>query len=254
MIVIECAQGSEDWHRARAGVVTASMFRVARQRVGELTEQQAKYVAAILSGAGEAQAKIDAGYKSAPSSDAIRRALAGEDVGDFSETAKNYAFQIAVERISGEPLKEGYETWEMRRGHEMEPEARMEHELQTGLVVQRAGFVTTDDGVFGASADGLIEEDGGSEYKCLVSGASLRPILVDGDVSDYMDQVQGCLWLTGRRWWDFCVYCPALRPVGLHLVRRRFERDDDYIERLEADLVRFSRLVSSYESTLRLAA
>ena len=41
----------------------------------------------------------------------------------------------------------------------------MEHEIQTGLVVTQVGLVKTDDGIFGASADGFIGEDGGSEYK-----------------------------------------------------------------------------------------
>ncbi len=53
MKVIECAQGSPEWHRARAGVITASMFGIARKKVGGLTEQQEKYVAAIKSGATE---------------------------------------------------------------------------------------------------------------------------------------------------------------------------------------------------------
>lgn len=250
MIIVECEQGSEAWHQARAGVITASMFKVARSRVGGLTEQQAKYVEALRNGALTAQAMEIAGYKKAPVSETIKRALAGEEVDDFSEAAKNYAFQLAIERLGRAPLREGYETWEMKRGHELEPEARMEHEMQTGLVVQRAGFVTTDDGLFGGSADGLIDDDGGSEYKCLVASTSLRPVWIEDDISEYMDQVQGCLWLTGRKWWHFAVYCPLLRPVGKQLYLRRFERDDNYIEALEQDLVRFERLVSGYQSQL----
>ncbi|AOE60405.1 hypothetical protein QZH45_14320 [Pseudomonas corrugata] len=36
-----------------------------------------------------------------------------------------YAFELAVERIGGAPLDGGFETWQMRRGHELEPEARI---------------------------------------------------------------------------------------------------------------------------------
>lgn len=53
MIVIGCDQGSEAWHRARAGIITASMFATARSRVGELTGQQRTYVDAVLSGLAE---------------------------------------------------------------------------------------------------------------------------------------------------------------------------------------------------------
>lgn len=212
MRVIECAQGSEEWHLARAGVITASMFKVARQL--ELKS--------------------------------------GPNKGKPSSECLNYAFKLAVERISGAPLDEGFETWQMKRGHELEPEARDEHQIQTGLLVERAGFVVTDDGMFGASADGLIGDDGGSEYKCLVSPEGMRKVLVDGDISEFIDQVQGCMWLTGRKWWHFALYCPALRVVGKQLWFRQVPRDDNYIEALEADLLAFRKLVDGAEAALRM--
>lgn len=251
MRLIECAQGSAEWHQARAGCITASMFEVARSRVGGLTEQQQKYVDALLAGKSEAEARELAEYKAAPKAEAIRRALAGEEVGQPSEAAHNYAFTLAVERISGTPLDGGFETWQMKRGHELEPDARMEHEIQTGLVVHRAGFVTTDDGVFGASADGLIGENGGSEYKCFLAPEKLRAFHIDNDASGIMDQVQGCMWITGRKFWHIGMYCPALEPVGRQLWWREFQRDDDYIEALEEDLWRFKTLVEQYEARLR---
>lgn len=213
MLIIECDQGSPEWHAARAGVITASMFVVARERL-----------------------------------------KSGKNAGQFTAKARDYAFRLAIERISGIPLDEGVETWQMKRGHELEPAARMEHELQTGLMVQRAGFVVTEDRLFGASADGLIGEDGGSEYKCLVSPEKLRGVLIDDDFSDYVDQVQGCMWLTGRKWWDFCLYCPALEPIGKQLWRRRVERDDNYIETMEVELLEFAALVAENEKTLRMEA
>lgn len=251
MILIECDQGSPQWHRARAGVITASMFEVARSKVGCLTDQQKKYVDALLAGRSESDARELAGYKASPKADAITRALAGEIVGQPSEAAMNYAFSLAVERIAGEPLDGGFETWQMKRGHELEPQARMEHEIQTGLLIQRAGFVTTDDGCFGASADGLIGEDGGSEYKCFLAPEKLRAFHIDNDASGIMDQVQGCMWITGRKFWHVGMYCPALEPVGRQLWWQEFKRDDDYIEALEDDLWQFKLLVDQYEAKLR---
>src|SRR5690606_23994368 len=115
MKIISCEQGSAEWHLARAGCITASMFHIARSRVGGLTEQQKTYVDAILAGKSEVSAMALAGYKAPPKSETVARALAGEKVGEFSEAAKNYAFRLAIERISGEPLDEGFETWAMRR-------------------------------------------------------------------------------------------------------------------------------------------
>lgn len=252
MKVITCEQGSPEWHKARAGVITASMFKIARARVDGLTEQQTVYVNALRLGKSEAEAKELADYKASPKrTEKLNRALAGLPVGDFSDTAKNYAFRLAVERISGVPLDEGFETWAMQRGHELEPRARAEHEVQVGVLVQRAGFVLTDDGAFGASADGLIEDDGGSEYKCLVSPEPMRRIVLDADITDYIDQVQGCLWITGRRYWHFAMYCPALESIGKQLSWCHVERDDAYIRELVADLMEFRGLVDSYETSLR---
>lgn len=252
--VITCEQGSPEWHQARAGVITASMFKVARQKVGGLDERQSKYVEAIRSGKSELAARTIAGYKNAPTSETVQRAIAGEKVGELSETAKNYAFRVAFERISGEPMDEGFETYAMSRGHELEPEARREHQILEGVVVERAGFVCTEDYAFGASADGLIGTKGGAEYKCFMSPVSLRPVLMLNDVSDVIDQVQGCMWITGREWWHLGFYCPALRSIDypLHLVR--LKRDDNYIAAMEKDLIEFKAEVDAQERALRALA
>lgn len=254
MKIIHCDQGGPEWIAARAGCITASMFSTARSRVGCLTEQQQQFVSAVLGGASEKDAAKDAGYKAVPRSAIITRALAGQPCGEWSDASKDYAFRLAIERISGEPLDEGFQTWAMKRGHDMEPDARMEHEMQTGLIVQEAGFISTDDGLFGASADGLIDDDGGAEYKCFVDPSRLRQFHIDNDASDIFDQAQGCMWIAGRKWWHIGLYCPALASVGKQLWWRRFDRDDNYIEAMEQDLWEFAQLVSSYESQLKQKA
>lgn len=254
MIIINCAQGSEAWLKERAGCITASMFSTARSKVNGLTAQQRTYVDAILAGHSESRARDLAGYKTGPKAEVVQRALDGETVGEPSNAALSYAFELAVERIGGAPLDGGFETWQMRRGHELEPDARMEHELQTGLIVTQVGLVKTDDGVFGASADGFIGEDGGSEYKCFLAPDKLRAFHIDNDASDVIDQVQGCMWITGRKWWHIGMYCPLLKPVGRQLWLREFKRDDDYIEKLEEDLWQFKLLVDEYEQKLRSKA
>lgn len=252
MLVIECVQGSPEWHKARAGAITASMFAEVRKRVNGLNEQQASYVAAIHSGATEAEAMQAAGYKAAPRAQVVKDALASKKVGDFSDAAKDYAFRLAIERISGQPLDEaGFSTFAMRRGQELEQDARDAHAFFRDVVVQTAGFVVTADGKFGASADGLIGRDGGAEYKCLIDPARIREIVLSGDIDEFKDQVQGGMWITGRRWWHFCLYCPALASVGKALTVFDVPRDDNYIEALESDLLEFDTLVCEYERQLR---
>lgn len=251
MIIINCDQGSIDWHMARAGVITASMFATARSRVNGLDEKQLTYVNAIRAGHSESSARDIAGYRTAPRAESIQRAIEGLPVGDWSDSAKAYAFRLAIERISGLPLDEGFETYAMKRGHDLEPAARREHEIVSGHIVHRTGFVLSDDRLYGASADGLIGGDGGSEYKCLISPDGLREILIDGNFDKFKDQVQGCMWITGRAWWDFCVYCPALEVASKHLWRRCVQRDAEYIASMAADLAEFEKLVSQYEAQLR---
>lgn len=251
MIILTCDQGSSEWHQARAGVITASMFAVARSRTGGLDEKQQAYVDAIRQGMSESYAREIAGYRATPKAAAIQRGIEGLPVGDFSEAAKNYAFRLAIERISGEPLDEGFETFAMRRGHDLEPAARQEHEIASGHMVERAGFVLSEDRLFGASADGLIGSDGGSEYKCLISPERLQRIYIEGDTSEFMDQVQGCMWLTARKWWDFCVYCPSMEIIDKQLWMRTYQRDDEYIDQMVNELAEFEKLVTHYEVTLR---
>ncbi len=251
MIVIKVPQGSPEWFGHRAGAITASMFSEVRRRVGGLTEQQQSYVSAILEGKDKAAAAELAGYKKAPSSSGIEKALAGERVGDYSEAAKNYAFRLAIERLTGAPLMDDqFETFAMRRGHELEPQARDLHSFLIGRDIAQTGLVLTDNQRFGASADGLIGDDGGSEYKCFVAPEKLRAILIDDDWSGIADQVQGCMWITGRQWWHIGLYCPALADINRALTIKEVQRDDAYIEALEADLIAFDELVCGYMEQL----
>ena len=183
--------------------------------------------------------------------EARKRLKSGPKKGGFTEAAEDYAFRVAVERISGAPLDEGFSTWAMKRGNELEPEARAWVEVKLGIFVDTAGFVTTDDEKFGASADGFIDKDGGLEIKCLVDPGRIRNVILSDDISEFMDQIQGGMWITGRKWWQFALFCPALEKVGLQLYTKRVDRDDNYINEMELDLLEFERVVSKHEQTLR---
>lgn len=186
----------------------------------------------------------------------IQDAIAGKSVGEFTEAAKSYGFRLAVERISGKPLDEGFSTWAMNRGNELEPAARLRHEKDFGLMIERAGFVTTDCGTFGASADGLFsgmngDDDSISEYKCLVDAARIRTVIIDRDIDQFMDQIQGVLWISGREFAHFCLYVPALELAGKALTVIEVARDDEYIAELERDMWLFNDYVDMCEKMLK---
>ena len=210
MKICTSPQGSIQWLEDRAGVITASMFFECRKRL-----------------------------------------KSGPNKGDFTVSARQYAFKLACERISGSLLDDvKFDTWQMKRGRELESDARFEHEFRKGILVEQAGFVISDNGLYGASVDGLINHNGNSEYKCFVSPLSLMPILLDGDISSCIDQVQGGMWITEREYCDFCLYCPALENIGRDLEIFTIYRDQEYIDGLEKDLAEFNDLVEHYRKTL----
>lgn len=166
--------------------------------------------------------------------------------GQPSKTCIAYAMDLARERIGGvAPSK--FQNAAMRLGTEQEPLARMAYERRTGNLVNEVGFFYTDDRLFGGSVDGLIDDDGVLEIKTMVSSDTLFTAVADGDVSAYMDQCLGYLWLLGRQWVDLVLWAPDLELMVIH----RIDRNEDAIEKLESDLMAFARMVKQYETTLR---
>lgn len=170
-----------------------------------------------------------------------------------SKKCLSYAMDVARERVGGR-TPDVFANAAMRTGTEQEPFARAAYEAMTGNFVEEAGFITTDDGLFGVSVDGLVDDDGVIEIKTMVSSDTLFTAVVDGDISAYIDQCNGAMWLLGRKWVDLILWAPDLEPIGRQLTTIRIERDDDAIEELEDDLMEFERLVSKYEHLLRKEA
>lgn len=141
-------------------------------------------------------------------------------------------WQVATERMTEQPT-EGPSAFALQWGIDVEPYAREAYELETGLVVNQSGFIQHPEYPFaGCSPDGLIGNDGGLEMKCPKSPIIHLQRFIDGVPEEYIPQIQGCLWVTGRKWWDFVSYDPRQRPSH-RLLRIRVERDEAFIQRLE---------------------
>ncbi len=170
-----------------------------------------------------------------------------------SKKCLSYAMDVARERVGGR-TPDVFANAAMRTGTEQEPFARAAYEAKTGNFVEEAGFITTDDGLFGVSVDGLVDDDGIIEIKTMVSSDTLFTAVVDGDISAYTDQCNGAMWLLGRKWVDLILWAPDLDPIGRQLTIIRIDRDDDAIEELEGDLMVFERMVTKYENLLKKEA
>lgn len=253
MIVLNYPQGSQDWLQARCGVITASRFSDAISTTGGLTQQQQTYVNAIRAGKSEASALIAAGYKAAPRAEAVELALSGVDPSKPSEKAIKYAWLIAMETIAREPLDDTFVTYAMTRGRELEPRARAVYEHRTGAWIEEVSLILTDDSRFGYSADGFRDDDGLIEIKCPLAADKVGEVWQHPETAhlEYIDQINGGLWITGRKYCDLIVYCPWLAPVGKDLFVKRIHRDENAIEELESRLVRFMRMVDGFLVDLR---
>jgi len=127
-----------------------------------------------------------------------------------------------------------------------EPEARAFYTVATGNEVRQVGFVTTEDGRFGFSPDGLIGEEGGLELKCPMPHTHVRYLLEETLPSEYIGQVHGPLALAlldksmPFRWWDFVSYFPGLPEFRIHV------EPNAYTARLAEELEAFYEKYRTY--------
>ncbi len=147
------------------------------------------------------------------------------------KTRRTYLLKLAGELLTGQPIEQVM-TRDMERGHLLEPEARDLYTLQAEASLERVGFVKRDR--VGCSPDSLIGEDGGLEIKTKAPHLLIETTLRDEFPEEHKAQVQGALWITGRKWWDLAVYWP-----GLPLFVKRAFRDEAYIANMASEVDRF---------------
>ena len=147
--------------------------------------------------------------------------------GQPSSSAETYINQLIAELITGQSTYVQKTEW-MERGNELEPIARMNYELETDCEVTEVGFCMHDSLKCGVSPDGLVGDDGGIEIKCPAPSTHVKYLRKGRLPAEYKAQVQGCLWITGRKWWDFMSFHPQMPNLLI-----RVERDEEYIGQLE---------------------
>lgn len=156
-----------------------------------------------------------------------------------------YLQQLVSENITLKP-SESFSNQHTKRGTEQEPMAKAVYMERTGLTIQEVGFIKHATLRAGASPDALINDDGGMEVKSVIPSVQIETIRRGEYPKIHMPQVQGNLWITGRKWWDFVSFCEGMREgmnPALQLYVFRVERDDEYIDRLEMEVVKFLKEV-----------
>lgn len=180
--IFDCAQGTDEWHEARRGIVTASEFK-----------------SVLAKGEGK--------------------------------TRRKYMCTLVGERLAGR-VEPGYSNQYMDRGHQDESTLIAEYEAITGEMVTPCGFIRRDD--YGCSPDGLVGDDGLIEGKTKNYDLHIECIESGKVPSGHIAQVQGALWVTGRKWLDFISFSRGLPPFI-----KRVYPDPEYHTNLETELGKF---------------
>lgn len=161
----------------------------------------------------------------------------------WSTSRGNYMWFLMAERLTGMPQGLRY-VRSLEERVDLEPEARAGYALYYDHEVAEVGFIwhpTIEKA--GASPDGLVDGDGLLELKALDAAQHLR-LLAGGTTEQeildkYIPQCEFGMASTERQWCDFVSYCPFMKDEELRLYRRRIERDEDRIKKLETEVSLF---------------
>ena len=154
-----------------------------------------------------------------------------------------YKWELVIERLTGSP-SDHWTSTAMQWGSDNEQASKMIFEAATGAILEPCGFVKHPaEKWIGASPDALIDDDGGFESKSpFNSRYQLETIIAGAMPDEHKAQVQGGMWVTGRKYWIFQSYDPRL-PAPLNCFRQRIERDDAYIAAMAAEVIVFAQEV-----------
>ena len=177
-----------------------------------------------------------------------------ERTGKPLKARSDAVWQVVVERMTEQAI-EGPGGFALAWGHEVEQFARDAYELETGNVVQQVGFIEHQEFPFaGASPDGLIDDDGGLELKCPRDSRIHLDRFLSGVPAEYIPQIQGCMWVTGRQWWHFASYDPRM-PESHRLLIINVPRDEAVIAKIQAAvLAAEAEAQELHKQLLRIAA
>lgn len=120
--------------------------------------------------------------------------------------------QLAAEQLTEEATTDGFQSAEMQRGKEMEPEIRNWYSRTKFADVREVGFVFNPAVNAGWSPDGLVGDDGALELKWHRPDVMIE--LLDKPVfpNAHRAQVQGALWVGRRKFIDYIAYSHAKLP------------------------------------------
>lgn len=135
-------------------------------------------------------------------------------------------YRVAYEKITGERVEGGFKSAAMQRGNDLEPFARLWYETEKNVFVDEVGFIEHNEWI-GYSPDGLVNDNGLIEIKCLEYLAHMDSLIKKNYPTKYRFQMQGGLWITEREYCDYVGYHDKLESIVI-----RVNRDEKLIKEL----------------------
>lgn len=201
-------QGSDEWHAARCGLITASEMKLILTPTLKVAN---------------------------------------------NDKTRAHVWELAAQRIT-DYVEPTYIGDAMLRGHEDEILARALYSEHFAPVTE-CGFVTNDEWGFtlGASPDGLVGDDGGVEAKSRIQKYQVQAIVEyyrDGTIpEEFMLQVQTCMLVTRRKWWDLISYSGGL-PMRLMRIEANPEIQAAIIDACTAFEAKIAEAIADYHAAL----
>ena len=157
--------------------------------------------------------------------------------GEWSKSADNYMYQLAIENITQKYAGKEFNSPAMKRGLALEPEARDLFAWINTVEVRQVGMIYADEQKkYSASPDGLFE-DTGLEIYCPESASAgycfTHPDKAIKHAGKYQ-QIQGTMFIGGFKEYYFMCYFPDMSPLII-----KVKRDEKFISALAKELDKF---------------
>lgn len=148
----------------------------------------------------------------------------------------------ASERITGNISDSEINSIHIDRGNQGEKLAIEAYAITNMCEVTKVGFIELSEFV-GCSPDGLVGEDGGVEIKCPDNHGYLDAVNSNYINPEHKTQMQFCMYVTGRKWWDYVLYNDNFSK-SLHV--ERVVRDEKQMEIIARVLIECEFIVQEY--------
>lgn len=142
----------------------------------------------------------------------------------------NVIAKVAIERITGQHFEKRFRSHFTDRGAALEEEARQAYEAQCGFLTESVDIVKHPTLPYvSVSPDALCRADGLLEIKCPdAEGKHIEALLKAAHAKEYRWQLQGQLWVTGRKWVDAVSYDPRFPETMRLAIKRVFPCEEDF--------------------------